>query len=158
MAIQIKAEGEKELSVVRQELHERDRMLDKRQDAARAANRPAAQARENGRGQPAQAGRADRGNESPQRRAGQAARPAAANAAPDFAACRRDEATRRLLEQLDGELQHEAGALIMKHERQHGRSLRGKVPRHPDHGHAALRRRRTRPKPRPAPSISPTTT
>ena len=51
-----------------------------------------------------------------------------------------EEAKRRLLERLDAELQHEAGAVIIKHERRIAENLRGEVSRGDDHGPAALRR------------------
>lgn len=116
LAIQVKAEGEKELSLARQELHERDRSLDKRQDALEQ--------------QTDQLRKQEKMVESNQRKL--AERIEETNRRNDELAkvldlqrqtlhqvsgLSKDEATRRLLEQLDTELQHEAGALVMKHER-----------------------------------------
>jgi len=116
MAIQMKGEGEKELSIVRQELHERDRMLDKRQDALEQ--------------QTDQLRKQEKMVENNQRKL--AERIEETNRRNEelgklldlhrqtlhqISGLSKEEATRRLLEQLDGELQHEAGALVMKHER-----------------------------------------
>jgi len=116
LAIQQKAEGERELAKMRQELHERERLLDKRQDATEQ--------------QIDQLRRQEKMVESTQRKL--AEKIEETNRRNDelanlldmqrqtlhsLSGLSRDEATRRLLEMLDQELQHEAGAIIIKHER-----------------------------------------
>src|SRR5262249_25201494 len=116
MAIQQKAEGERELAKLRQELHERERLLDKRQDATEQ--------------QIEQLRRQEKMVETTQRKL--AERIEDTNRRNDelanlldvqrqtlhsLSGLSRDEATNRLMEMLERELQHEAGSVIMKHER-----------------------------------------
>jgi ribonuclease Y len=116
MAIQQKAEGERELSKLRQELHERERLLDKRQDATEQ--------------QIEQLRRQEKMVETTQRKLSEKIEDT--NRRNDelsnlldlerqtlhsISGLSRDEATRRLMEMLERELQHEAGAVILKHER-----------------------------------------
>ena len=111
-----KADGERELGRSRQELHERDRMLDKRQDAL---DQHAEQLRKQ-----------EKMVESTQRKL--AERIEETNKRNEeltrlieeqrmvlhrTSGLGREEATRRLLEMLDTELTHEAGAVILKHEK-----------------------------------------
>ena len=117
MAIQQKAEGEKQLRAVREELHERERLLDKRQDALEQ--------------QSDQIRKQEKIVESTQRKLTE--RIQDTNRRKDelsklldlhrqtlheLSGLSREEATKRLLEMLDTQLQHEAGAVILKHERQ----------------------------------------
>ena len=81
LAIQQKAEGEKELRKLRQELHERERSLDKRQDAFGKAIRPTSKAGKDRRGHPTQVDRTDPGHQSPPGRAHQTVGPATTNLA-----------------------------------------------------------------------------
>ena len=116
MAIQQKGEGEKELSQLRQELHERDRLLDKRQDSLEQ--------------QADHLRKQEKMVESNQRKL--AERIEDANRRNDelsklldlqrqtlhqLSGLSKEEATSRLLDKLDTELQHEEGALITKHEK-----------------------------------------
>ena len=116
MAIQQKAEGEREMSKLRQELHERERLLDKRQDTTEQ--------------QIEQLRRQEKMVESTQRKLAEKIEDTnrrneeLANLLDlqrqtlhSISGLGREEATRRLMEMLDRELQHEAGAVIMKHER-----------------------------------------
>jgi ribonuclease Y len=115
-AIQQKAEGEKELAKARQEIHERERLLDKRQDAIEQ--------------QIEQLRRQEKMVESTQRKL--AERIEDTNRRNEelsnlldlqrqtlhlLSGLSREEATKRLLEMLDAELKHEAGAIILKHEK-----------------------------------------
>jgi ribonuclease Y len=115
-AIQQKAEGEKELGKLRQELHERERSLDKRQDAVEQ--------------QTDQLRKQEKMVETTQRKL--AERIEDTNRRNDelqklldlqrqtlhqLSGLSREEASRRLLEMLDHELEHEQGALIQKHEK-----------------------------------------
>ncbi|HVU90547.1 MAG TPA: ribonuclease Y [Pirellulales bacterium] len=116
LAIQVKAEGEKELGVIRQELHERDRMLDKRQDALEQQGDQLRKQEKMVEGN--QRKLAERIEET-NRRNDELGKllDLQRQTLHQVSGLSKDEATRRLLEQLDAELQHESGALIMKHER-----------------------------------------
>jgi ribonuclease Y len=116
LAIQQKAEGERELAKLRQELHERERLLDKRQDATEQ--------------QIEQLRRQEKMVENTQRKLTEKIEETnrrneeLANVLDlerqtlhSLSGLNRDEATRRLMEMLERELQHEAGAVILKHER-----------------------------------------
>jgi ribonuclease Y len=115
-ALQQKAEGERELGRARQELHERERLLDKRQDALEQ--------------QGEQLRRQEKIVESTQRKL--AERIEDTNRRNEelsnlldlqrqtlhlLSGLSKDEATRRLLEMIENDLKHEAGALILKHEK-----------------------------------------
>jgi ribonuclease Y len=115
-AIQQKAMGESELAKVRQELHERDRLLDKRQDAMEQ--------------QTEQLRKQERMVESNQRKLSERIEDAnrrneeltklldlQRQTLHQLSGMSREDATRRLLEMLDQDLQEEQGALIVKHER-----------------------------------------
>jgi ribonuclease Y len=116
MALSQKAAGEKELAVLRQELHERNRALDKRQDSLEQQNE--------------QLVKRERMVEASQRKVTE--KMDEANRRNDelgklietqrdtlhrISGLGREEATKRLLEHLENELQEEAGAIVLKHER-----------------------------------------
>jgi len=116
LSIQQKAEGERELSKLRQELHERERLLDKRQDSLEQQHdqlrRQEKMVEANQRKLVEKIDDHNRRNEElasvldVQRQTLHA-----------LSGLNRDEATKRLMEMLEGELAHEAGSLILKHEK-----------------------------------------
>jgi ribonuclease Y len=114
--IQQKAEGEKELSRLRQELHERERQLDKRHDSIEQ--------------QQDQLRRQEKMVEGTQRKLAEKIEDT--NRRNDelanlldlqrqtlhqLSGLSRDDATRRLLDMLESDLKHEAGAMILRHEK-----------------------------------------
>ncbi len=116
IAIQQKAEGERELAKMRQDLHERERLLDKRQDATEQ--------------QIDQLRRQEKMVETTQRKLTEKIEETnrrneelagvldtERQTLHQISGLNRDEAAGRLMEMLDRELQHEAGAMILKHER-----------------------------------------
>ncbi|HEX3871790.1 MAG TPA: ribonuclease Y [Pirellulales bacterium] len=116
LAIQIRAEGEKELADARKEMHERDRLLDKRQDAQEQQHE--------------QLQKRERMVEATQRKLAEKIEEtnrkneeftklleSQRDALHQLSGLSREEASRRLLEQLDQELKEEAGSIILKHER-----------------------------------------
>ena len=116
LSIQQKAEGERDLAKLRQELHERERLLDKRQDVTEQ--------------QIEQLRRQEKMVETTQRKLAEKIEDTnrrneeLANLLDlqrqtlhSLSGLGREEATRRLMEMLERELQHEAGAIILKHER-----------------------------------------
>ncbi len=115
-AIELRAEGEKELAQMRQELHERERTLDKRQDAAdQLADQLRKQEKmveNNQRKLAEQISETRKKNEELQSLA-----EAQREKLHEISGLSRDEATSKLLEMLDRELQQEAGGLILKHEK-----------------------------------------
>lgn len=116
LAIQQRAEGEKELSVVRQELHERERLLDKRQDALEQQNEQLRKQEKMVEGN--QRKLAERIEETNRRQEelGKVL-DMQRQALHQVSGLSQEEAKRQLLERLDAELQHEAGAVIIKHEK-----------------------------------------
>jgi ribonuclease Y len=116
LSIQQKAEGERELAKLRHELHERERLLDKRQDSLEQQHeqlrRQEKMVETNQRKLAEKIEDTNRRNEElanvldVQRQTLHA-----------LSGLSREEATSRLLEMLDRELQHEAGALVLKHEK-----------------------------------------
>ena len=156
LAIQQKAEGERELSKLRQELHERERLLDKRQDALEQ--------------QAEQLRKQEKMVESTQRKL--AERIEDAN--------RRNEELAKLLD-LQRQTLHAAqrpeprrshaaaagnarqrtaarsGALIIKHEKKLAEICEAKAARDAAHLRSSATPPPTRPKPPPARSIFPTT-
>ncbi|HWC88159.1 MAG TPA: ribonuclease Y, partial [Pirellulales bacterium] len=116
MAIQQKADGEKELGQLRQELHERERLLDKRQDALEQQSdqlrKQEKMVESNQRKLAERIEEANRRNEELAK-----VLDMQRQTLHQLSGLSKEEATRRLLERLDSELQHEAGALILKHER-----------------------------------------
>jgi ribonuclease Y len=116
IGIQIRADGEKDLAKIRQELHERDRLLDKRQDSQEQQNE--------------QLIKRERMVEATQRKLAEKIEEAnrrneelgkllenERQTLYQLSGLSRDEAARRLLEKLDNELKEEAGTIILKHER-----------------------------------------
>jgi ribonuclease Y len=116
LAIQQRAEGEKELSVIRQELHERERLLDKRQDALEQQGEQLRKQEKMVEGN--QRKLAERIEETNRRQEelGKVL-DMQRQALHQVSGLSQDEAKRQLLERLDAELQHEAGSLIAKHEK-----------------------------------------
>jgi len=117
LSLKQKAEGEQELRVLREELHGRERSLDKRQDALEQ--------------QGEQLRKQEKIVESTQRKLTERIQEAnqrkeeltklldlQRQTLHELSGLSRDEATRRLLELLDTQLRHEAGAVIVKHERE----------------------------------------
>jgi ribonuclease Y len=115
-ALQFKADGEKELAKIRQELHERDRLLDKRQDVLEQQNEQVRKQEKmvegNQRKLAERIEEANRRNEELAKTLDQQRQ-----TLHRLSGLSPEEATKRLLERLDSELQHEAGALILKHEK-----------------------------------------
>jgi ribonuclease Y len=116
MAIQQKAEGEKELRALREELHQRERSLDKRQDALEQ--------------QSEQLHKQEKIVEQTQRKLTERIQDVnrrkeelaklldlQRQTLHELSGLNRDEATKRLLEMLDAQLQQETGAVIIKHEK-----------------------------------------
>jgi ribonuclease Y len=115
-AIQQKAEGEKELRKLREELHNRERSLDKRQDALEQ--------------QTDQLRKQEKIVESTQRKLTERIQDAnrrkeelsklldlQRQTLHELSGLSREEATHRLLEVLDSQLQQECGAVVLKHEK-----------------------------------------
>ncbi len=116
-ALQYKAEAEKELRRIREDLHNRERLLDKRQDALEQ--------------QSEQLRKQERIVESTQRKLTEKIQDCNRRAEElsklldlqrqtlhELSGLSREEATRRLLEMLETQLRQEAGSVIMRHERQ----------------------------------------
>lgn len=118
-ALAQKAEGEKELRRIREELHERDRLLDKRQDAL---EQQADQLRKQEKMvEGTQRKLTERIQEYNSRREEIAKiLDMQQQTLHELSGLNREEATRRLLELLDRQLQQETGAIIAKHERHIG--------------------------------------
>lgn len=116
MAIQQKADGEKELGQVRQELHERERLLDKRQDAleqqADQLRQKEKMVESNQRKSTERMEEANRRNDELQKMLDMQRQ-----TLHQLSGLSQEEATRRLLERLETELQHQSGAIIMRHEK-----------------------------------------
>ncbi len=156
MAIQQKAEGEKELGQIRQELHERERLLDKRQDAV---EQQAEQLRKQEKMvETTQRKLAERIEDTNRRNEElQKLLDLQRQTLHQLSGLSREEATRRLLEMLDQRIAARARRHHPEARTQDARNLRGQIARNSGHRHSALRRQRTPPKPPPAPSIFPTT-
>ncbi len=141
LSIQQKADGEKLLNNLRQELHERERILDKRQDSLEQQSdqlRKQEKMVENN-----QRKLADR-IEDANRRNEELSKvlDMQRQTLHQLSGLSQEEATRRLLDRLDAELQHEAGA-DRQARKENARHLRGEIPRDADHGPAALCRAHT---------------
>ncbi|OHB82954.1 MAG: ribonuclease Y [Planctomycetes bacterium RBG_16_64_12] len=126
MAIQAKAEGEKELRKLREELHNRERSLDKRQDALEQ--------------QGEQLRKQEKIVESTQRKLTERIQDAnrrkeelsklldlQRQTLHELSGLSREEATNRLLEVLDKQLQQESGAVILKHEKRMAEACEAKT-------------------------------
>ncbi|MCS7304498.1 MAG: ribonuclease Y [Thermoguttaceae bacterium] len=116
MILQEKAEAEKELRRLRKELHERERMLDKRQDALEQ--------------QAEQLRKQEKIVESTQRKLTERIQEAnrrkeelnklldlQRQTLHELSGLSKEEATKRLLEMLEAQMQQEVGALILRHEK-----------------------------------------
>lgn len=115
-AIQQRGEVEKELAVARHELHERERQLDKRQDAI---DQQADQLRKQEKMVEGTQRKLAERIEDTNRRNEELAKllDLERQTLHELSGLSRDEATARLLEILDREMQKEAGAVILKHEK-----------------------------------------
>ena len=116
LALKQKAEGEKELRRVREELHERDRLLDKRQDAL---EQQAEQLRKQEKiVEGTQRKLTERIQEVNRRREDLSKLlDMQRQTLHELSGLSKEEATRRLLEMLETQLQQETGAIIARHER-----------------------------------------
>ena len=139
-AIQQKATGEHELGQLRQELHERERLLDKRQDVieqqAEGVRKQERMVESNQRKLADRIEDANRRNEELTKLLD-----LQRQTLHQLSGLSREDATSRLLEMLDQELQNEQGSLIVKAERTAGRNRRDENPRNPPHFDSSLRRR-----------------
>jgi ribonuclease Y len=115
-AIQQQAEGERQQSKLRQELHERERVLDKRQDTldqqAEGLRRQERMVEGNQRKLAEKIEEANRRNEELAQQLD-----LHRQTLHKLSGLSREEATKRLLDTLEAELQHEQGALILRHEK-----------------------------------------
>ncbi len=125
-AIQQKAEGEREMAKTRQELHERERSLDKRQDLveqqAEQVRKQEKMVEGNQRKLTERAEDINRRNDELNKLL-----EVQRQTLHQVSGLSRDEATRRLLSQLEIELQNEEGALIMEHERRMAETCEAKA-------------------------------
>jgi len=125
-AIQYKADGEKELRQLRQELHNRERLADKRQDALEQ--------------QGEQLRKQEKIVESTQRKLTERIQDAnrrkeelsklldlQRQTLHELSGLSPQEATSRLLEMLETELRHESGALILRHEKRTAEACEAKT-------------------------------
>ena len=117
MIIQQKAEGEKDLRRLRKELHERERSVDKRQDAL---EQQAEQLRKQEKIVESTQRKLTEKIQDTNRRKDELAKllDLQRQTLHELSGLNKEEATRRLLDMLETELQQEAGAVILKHERQ----------------------------------------
>ncbi len=115
-ALQQKAEGEKELRAIREELHERERSLDKRQDALEQEGE---QLRKQEKMVEATQRKLTERIQDANRRKEELAKllDLQRQTLHELSGLNRDEATKRLLEMLERQMQQEVGALIVKHEK-----------------------------------------
>ena len=116
LAIQQQAQGEKELRRLREELHERERMLDKRQDALEQQSE---QVRKQERIVEATQRKLTERIQDANRRKEELAKllDLQRQTLHELAGLTREEATKRLLEMLETQLQQETGAVIAKYEK-----------------------------------------
>jgi len=116
-AIKQKAEGESELRALREELHERERILDKRQDAL---EKQAEQLQKQEKIVEGTQRKLTERIEDNNRRQAELSKllDLQRQTLHELSGLSREEATARLLEDLDAELSRESGAVIMKHEKQ----------------------------------------
>lgn len=117
LSIRQQAEGEKELRNLRQELHERERILDKRQDAL---EKQAEQLQKQEKMVEGTQRKLTERIQDTDRRKEELSKllDLQRQTLHELSGLNRDEATARLLEDLESELSRETGAVIMKHERQ----------------------------------------
>jgi len=116
LTLRQKEEGEKELRALREELHERERSLDKRQDAL---EQEAEQLRKQEKIVEATQRKLTERIQDVNRRKEELAKllDLQRQTLHELSGLNREEATKRLLEMLDTQLQQEAGAVILKHEK-----------------------------------------
>ena len=115
-ALQAKAEGERELSQIRQELHERERLLDKRHDSVEQhADQVRRQEKMTETTQRKLAERIEETNRQNEELA--KVLDQQKQTLHSVSGLSREEATKRLLDMLETELKHEAGSIIMRHEK-----------------------------------------
>jgi ribonuclease Y len=116
-AIQQRAEGERELAQYRQELHERERQLDKRQDLLEQQTEHLRKQEKIVEG--TQRKLAERIDQTNRRNAElENLLDLQRQTLHQLSGLTREEATSRLLTQLENELQKEAGALVLKYDKQ----------------------------------------
>jgi ribonuclease Y len=117
LALQQQAESEKELRKLRGELHERERLLDKRQDAL---EEQAEQLRKQEKIVESTQRRLTERIQDTNRRKEELAKllDLQRQTLHELSGLSREEATHRLLELLDAQLQQETGAVILRHEKQ----------------------------------------
>ncbi len=117
VAIQQKAEGEKELRKLREELHDRERSLDKRQDAL---EQQADQLRKQEKIVEGTQRKLTERIQDTNRRNDELSKllDLQRQTLHELSGLNREEATARLLEMLDVQLKKETGSMIMKHEKQ----------------------------------------
>ena len=141
---------------MREELHERERILNKRQDAL---EQQGDQLRKQEKIVEATQRKLSERIQDVNRRKDELAKllDLQRQTLHELSGLSREEATKRLLEMLETQLQQEAGAVIVKHERQLGRDLRGEIRARSCSPASNATPPPTPPKPPPAPSISPTT-
>jgi ribonuclease Y len=115
-AISVKADGEKEMRRIREELHERDRLLDKRQDAL---EQQAEQIRKQEKiVESTQRKLTERIQETNRRREELTkVMDMQRQTLHELSGLNQEEATKRLLEMLETQLQQETGSVIAKHEK-----------------------------------------
>ncbi len=116
LALQQKAEGEKELRRVRKELHERERSLDKRQDAL---EQQADQLRKQEKIVESTQRKLTEKIQDTNRRKEELAKllDLQRQTLHELSGLSKEEATKRLLEMLDTQMQQETGAVILRHEK-----------------------------------------
>jgi ribonucrease Y len=116
LILQQKADGEKDLRALREELHERERMLNKRQDAL---EQQGDQLRKQEKIVEATQRKLSERIQDVNRRKEELAKllDLQRQTLHELSGLSREEATKRLLEMLETQLQQEAGAVIVKHER-----------------------------------------
>jgi len=117
LALQEKAEGEKEQRRLREELHERDRLLDKRQDAL---EQQAEQLRKQEKIVEATQRKLTERIQEANRRREELNRmlELERQTLHELSGLNQDEATRRLMEMLETQLQQETNAIVCRHEKQ----------------------------------------
>ncbi len=116
LALAQKAEGEKELRQLREELHERDRLLDKRQDAL---EQQAEQLRKQEKMVESTQRKLTERIQETNRRRDELTKlmDLQRQTLHELSGLNQDEATRRLLEMLETQLQQETGSIIARHEK-----------------------------------------
>ena len=119
MVIQQKAEGEKELRKLRKELHERERIVDKRQDAL---EQQADQLRKQEKIVESTQRKLTERIQDTNRRKEELAKllDLHRQTLHELSGLNKEEATKRLLDMLETQLQQESGAVILKHALRNG--------------------------------------